>query len=668
MDTLQLIRLLDESRKGDRDSFGRLVSAYQARVCSVTYGLTGSVEQSEDLAQEAFVAAWRALGDLRELEKFPSWVCGIARNLARKALRRRERNTLDQSQALSAEPIAATEDASDRLDRQETEEIVWETLESIPETYREPLVMFYREDGSIRSIAEALDISEDSAKQRLSRGRQMLKAKVAALVESTLEQTRPGTGFTIAVLAGLPTLSSQAMAASTVASAAGKTATAGGTTSVVAAGAVAGILGGLLGTLAGMSGGFFGMWASIRNSPTLRTQRYSLRMCGTVYAQVWLFLGAQAVGFALLWQKPNLIGLWMTFCWIAYVPILIYLIWSGNRTYARILAEDRGEQPASMVPLEESVLSRDNMQRLFRWSLVLAIIGSVGSLGWIVAVPSVRSYWLAAAPGLVLCHLVFREMFRRGMRMAHDEASFEAFRSADQITQMQGVPHTCPRCGSKETKSLARQALYLTLVFLAIVILQLGLVAIQAAFGNATFIGWFNAGLCAIIWLPGVIMYALIGKHWRRCTECHRDFGYEFRTKATLLGMPLVCIGNEFDPATGKDRPCRGIIAVGHFPRGFIAIGDLAVGFVAFGGGALGFFSIGGGSLGVISFGGGAIGLAVAFGGLAIAPIAIGGMAIGYYAFGGGALGGHTFSALSQDPVAVEFFNRWVPGLLPKKP
>ncbi len=52
--------------------------------------------------------------------------------------------------------------------------------------------------------------------------------------------------------------------------------------------------------------------------------------------------------------------------------------------------------------------------------------------------------------------------------------------------------------------------------------------------------------------------------------------------------------------------------------------------------------------------------------GLAIAPIAVGGMAIGCYAFGGGALGIHAFSGLSQDPAAVDFFNRWMPGLLPK--
>ncbi len=229
--------------------------------------------------------------------------------------------------------------------------------------------MFYREDGSIRSIAESVDISEDAAKQRLSRGRQMLKTKVAALVETTLEQTRPGTAFTIAVLAGLPALSSQAMAAGTAASVAGKTA-AGGKASLLAAGAGAGILGGLLGTLIGMSGGFFGMWASIRNSPTLRVRRYSLKMCAVVYAFVWLFLGLQGLGGALTWQRPSAGVPWMILCWVGYIPVLIAMILRGNRNYERILAEDRGGSAPSPIPLEQSSLSREDVRRWCRCRLL----------------------------------------------------------------------------------------------------------------------------------------------------------------------------------------------------------------------------------------------------------------------------------------------------------
>ena len=73
--------LVVESLSGNRDAFGQIVSRYQSLVCSLAYSATGSLGQSEDLAQETFVAAWKQLADLREPEKLRAWLCGIARNL-----------------------------------------------------------------------------------------------------------------------------------------------------------------------------------------------------------------------------------------------------------------------------------------------------------------------------------------------------------------------------------------------------------------------------------------------------------------------------------------------------------------------------------------------------------------------------------------------------------
>ena len=61
--------LVTLSLAGDRDAFGRIVTRYQTLLCSLAYSATGSLSQSEDLAQETFVTAWRQLADLREPEK-----------------------------------------------------------------------------------------------------------------------------------------------------------------------------------------------------------------------------------------------------------------------------------------------------------------------------------------------------------------------------------------------------------------------------------------------------------------------------------------------------------------------------------------------------------------------------------------------------------------------
>ncbi len=155
------------------------------------------------------------------------------------------------------------------------------------------------------------------------------------------------------------------------------------------------------------------------------------------------------------------------------------------------------------------------------------------------------------------------------------------------------------------------------------------------------------------------------------CPECEREvsdqaiacphcgypirggYGYEYRSERQLFGLPLVHIvsGNRIDPATGRLRIAKGIIAVG----------PIAVGGLALGGSAIGVVSFGGAALGLVAVGGVAIGGLLALGGLAIGLVAIGGGAIGYYAFGGGAWGVHAFGGNAQDPNMVEFFRRWFP-------
>jgi zinc protease len=103
----------------------------------------------------------------------------------------------------------------------EEETLLWRTLAGMPENYREPLVLFYREEKSVAEVALKLDLTEDTVKQRLFRGRAMLREEMTALVESTLTRTKPGSAFTVGVLVALPMVSAStataALAAGTVA-------------------------------------------------------------------------------------------------------------------------------------------------------------------------------------------------------------------------------------------------------------------------------------------------------------------------------------------------------------------------------------------------------------------------------------------------------------------
>jgi RNA polymerase sigma factor (sigma-70 family) len=207
--------LVDASLSGNRDAFGHIVSRYQSLICSLAYSATGSLSQSEDLAQDTFVTAWKQLRDLREPEKLRAWLCGIARNLINNTLRKQGREPSHRAgplEEISEGPSTEPLPIETTISREEAA-ILWRSLEKIPEIYREPLILFYREHQSIEIVAANLDLTEDAVKQRLSRGRKLLQEQFLAFVEGALAQTNPGPNFTCSVLAVLPAMSLSAKAA-----------------------------------------------------------------------------------------------------------------------------------------------------------------------------------------------------------------------------------------------------------------------------------------------------------------------------------------------------------------------------------------------------------------------------------------------------------------------
>jgi len=154
-----------------------------------------------------------------------------------------------------------------------------------------------------------------------------------------------------------------------------------------------------------------------------------------------------------------------------------------------------------------------------------------------------------------------------------------------------------------------------------------------------------------------------VGRHSPRllCASCasgHGFLGFEYRSKTTVRGWPLVHVCSGVDPATMRPRVAKGVIA----------IGNVAVGGIAFGGVALGLVSIGGLAVGVLgAIGGLAAGLGISMGGVAIGSIAIGGLALGWkIAVGGGAFGPAVIEAGHCDPSAKDFLVRWFGnGVLP---
>ncbi len=199
------IEFLKASAKGDAIAFETIVKKYQSFICAITFSATGDVEKSEELAQEAFISAWKDLAQLKDLTKFRSWLGSIARNIIRNSFRSQKRDLITKSASMDQIEDVGIKDSGpvETAITKEKQVVVRQALQQIPETYRESLVLFYRQKQSVKEVAELLELSEGAVRQRLSRGRKLLKEQFAAMVETTISRTGPKKAFTTAVIASI---------------------------------------------------------------------------------------------------------------------------------------------------------------------------------------------------------------------------------------------------------------------------------------------------------------------------------------------------------------------------------------------------------------------------------------------------------------------------------
>jgi hypothetical protein len=128
-----------------------------------------------------------------------------------------------------------------------------------------------------------------------------------------------------------------------------------------------------------------------------------------------------------------------------------------------------------------------------------------------------------------------------------------------------------------------------------------------------------------------------------------KAWGFEWRTKAEVFGLPLVCVAIGRDPQTRRLRVARGVIAIGQFAVGLVTVAQFGVGLL------FGFGQFVAGSVVVAQFAGG---LVFGLGQFASGYIAIGQLAIGEYVRAQAAWGRYVWTAVRQDPQATALFGR----------
>jgi RNA polymerase sigma-70 factor (ECF subfamily) len=177
--------LVQASRQGDREAFSVLVSRHARSVLSVTMRMLGPGADAEDVAQDTFVAAYKALAGFNLDSKFSTWLYRIAVNRCTDTLRARRPGlvSLDETQE---DGSATWEPASGDSPDWELErvELAWEldqAIQALPPLYRESFVLRHIEGLGYDEMSGILSVNRDTLKMRVYKARALLCRSLAHL-------------------------------------------------------------------------------------------------------------------------------------------------------------------------------------------------------------------------------------------------------------------------------------------------------------------------------------------------------------------------------------------------------------------------------------------------------------------------------------------------------
>ncbi|MBN2379235.1 sigma-70 family RNA polymerase sigma factor [candidate division WOR-3 bacterium] len=171
-------QLLAKAKQGDAEAFGKLVEIYQRRVYTVIYRFVRNHNDADDLAQEAFIRAYKAMDRFDLRYPFGPWMYRIAINLTFNQLKKRKLRMVDadlERESSGGNPVSSWE-TDDRRHK------VHQAIARLPFKLRQVLVLRVYEDWSYVQISEVLELPIGTVMSRLSRARETLKEALGDLL------------------------------------------------------------------------------------------------------------------------------------------------------------------------------------------------------------------------------------------------------------------------------------------------------------------------------------------------------------------------------------------------------------------------------------------------------------------------------------------------------
>ena len=183
--------LIERCKRGDLAAFNDLVRKYEKQVYNFAYRLTGNYDDANDVAQDAFLRVFNAIGSFRGDASFSTWLFRITTNVfldERKRAKAHPQASLDEYLELGESSVARQiEDPSPTpevvLEESERAQILSKAISDLPEYQRAMVTLYHSQQKSYEEIAEIMDLPIGTVKSRLNRARLALKEKLSGLRE-----------------------------------------------------------------------------------------------------------------------------------------------------------------------------------------------------------------------------------------------------------------------------------------------------------------------------------------------------------------------------------------------------------------------------------------------------------------------------------------------------
>jgi RNA polymerase sigma-70 factor (ECF subfamily) len=168
---------------GDVQAFEGIVRRWQGPLVNMAWRYSRDRGRAEEMAQEAFLRAWRGLAGWRRESSFSTWLFALAANVFRSELQRFPAVNVPLEDAVEPAGPATQHDG---LAGRQSDEAVRRAVLALPKRYREPVVLYYVHEMDVAAAARTMGLPEGTVKARLARGRELLRKRFPQLNEQSV--------------------------------------------------------------------------------------------------------------------------------------------------------------------------------------------------------------------------------------------------------------------------------------------------------------------------------------------------------------------------------------------------------------------------------------------------------------------------------------------------